>query len=119
MKTDEYYKFTKGFFEAFKWEVIALKNQTHTELLRYQFDDIDTETLVKNLTDHVVKMGEYRSILHEILRFARIEPSECDEYKDALEVWNEVDRLLIKVHSDFKNDLDIKDLLRNVSQSCE
>ena len=49
MKTDEYYKFTKGFFEAFKWEVIALKNQTHTELLRYQFDDIDTETLMKKL----------------------------------------------------------------------
>lgn len=45
MKTDEYYKFTKGFFEAFKWEVTALKNQTHTELLRYQFDDIDTEAI--------------------------------------------------------------------------
>ncbi len=117
MTGKEYEQFTKGFFEAFKWEVIALKNQTHTELLRYQFDDIDNETLVKNLTDHVVKMGEYRSMLHEILRFARIKPSECDEYQDALEVWNEVDRLLIKVHSDFKNDLDIEELLRNVSQS--
>ncbi len=119
MTGKEYEQFTKAFFEAFKWEVTAIKNQTLTELLRYKFDDIDTEALVKNLTDHVVKMGEYRSILHEILRFARIEPSECDEYKDALEVWNEVDRLLIKVHSDFKNDLDIKDLLRNVSQSRE
>lgn len=119
MTGKEYEQFTKGFFEAFKWELKGIDASTCAELLRYQFGDIDKEAFMKILEQRIVKTGEMRMFLNEIFRFAELEADKCAEFNDAIEAWNKVDSMIVRFYSDVKNDVDIKALLKSVYSGRE
>lgn len=112
-------KFVKGFFEAFKLELMCLEHVSNTEIFRYHYGDIDRAVVMKNLEDREVRIGELKIFLNEVFKFANIEADQGAEYIDAMETLEQVDRLIVRFYSDVKNNVDCEELLQTVSQSRE
>lgn len=112
-------QFTDGFFDTFNWELDRIHGMVNAEVLRYMYGEIDKEAFMSMLNEHHIRISLFRSYLDEIFRFAKLEAKDHEEYKDALEKWQKVDRMIFKIKANFRNDIEWMELLQTDSQSRE
>ena len=104
MTAKECEQLTEGLFEAMKWQLKNAVNLTKIQMLRYSTGDItDLRLLHDTLRDRVVEVGRLRTFMTTAYRFAHLEASESEEYKDFLAAWEEADRYIFGSYTETRD----------------
>ena len=95
-------QFTKGFFQAFERELKKHKDLTAIELMKVRTGKLKPQDVREVFRNRVEKIGELRSFLYDTFRIAHLESSNFPEYGEAMEKWQDADKLIFNANIEIK-----------------